>query len=335
MGELTYVKNQYGKETPATHGTAVAATRIFPGTVKMPKDRTPVKVRFLDGTRLPAHKKVINQILVDGITLAMDQGVFQGLPMLGSICLKGAVTASEVTTGQHDYLWDFTPSWTATNAPDSITLETGDNTQAYEVEYVMGRRLKFSGKLGDDGFVSVECEAFGKQITPTTFTAAQALPGMELMVGNMTKIFIDAAWATLGSTEKTGILKEWSVELTIGTHPKFLAGGTKMMSTHGEGIIDAIATFTFEGNADADANFDLYQAGTEKAIRIAVTGSQIGTGTYHNLTIDMFGSFDEVIPLASEDNGNNLHTAIFSINSDRLATQHALGVKVTTDINAI
>ncbi len=333
MGEATYIKNQYGKEV--TKGTAVVATRIFPGTVTLPKDRTPQKVRFLDGTRMPAHKKSINQILVDGIGLAMPAGVFQGLPMLLSITLKGGVTATEVTTGQGDYLWDFTPSWTATNAPDAITLETGDNTQAYEVEYVMGRRIKFSGKLGDDSFVAVECEAFGKQITPTTFTASQALPGTELMIGNMVKLYIDALFANAGNTEVTGLLKEWSLEITTGNHPKFLAGGSKMMSLHGEGIIDAILTLTMEGNSAADANFDLYQAGTEKVVRIAVTGSQIGTGTNHSLILDLFGSFDEVIPLASEENGNNLHTAIFSLNSNRLSTQAGLGVKVTTNINAI
>ena len=333
MGEATFIKNQYGKEV--TKGTAVVATRIFPGTVQLPKDRTPQKVRFLDGTRLPAHKKSINQILVDGINLAMPVGVFQGLPMLASITLKGGVTATEQTAGQSDYLWDFSPSWTASNTPDAITLETGDNTQAYEVEYVMGRRLKIGGKIGDDGFVTVECEAFGKQITPTTFTASQSLPGQELMVGNLVKIYMDTTWAGLGGTEKTGVLKEWSVEITIGNHPKMLGNGTKLMSTHGEGIVDAIATFTFEGNSTADAEFDKHQAGTEQAIRIECLGTQIGTGQVHSLKIDLFGTYDEVIPLASEDSGNNLHTAIFSINSDRLSTQHALGFKVSTNINAI
>jgi hypothetical protein len=333
MGEATYIKNQYGKEV--TKGTSVVATRIFPGEVKLPKDRTPVKVRFMDGTRLPAHKKSINQIHVDGIRLTMPVGVFQGLPMLFSITLKGGVTATEVTTSQADYLWDFTPSWTATNAPDAITLETGDNTQAYEVEYVMGRRIKISGKIGDDGFIAVECDAFGKQITPTTFTASQALPGQELMLGNMVKLYIDPLFANAGATEKTGLLKEFSLEIMVGNHAKFLAGGSKMMSSHGEGIVDAILTLTMEGNTDADANFDLYQAGTEKAVRIEILGSQIGTGTVHSAKFDLFGSFDEVIPLGGEDNGNNLHTAIFSINSNRLSTQAALGVKVTTNINAI
>ncbi len=333
MGEKTYVKAQYGVEV--TRGTPVVATRIWPGTVSVPSDRTPKRTKFMDGTRLPAHKRTIGQIHVDGISLACDNMTFQALPILGVMALKGTATGAEVTTGQADYLWDFTPSWTATNAPKAITLEYGDDTQAYEIEYCMAKRLRFSGKMGDDSFIKCEAELFGRQITPTTFTAAQALAGTELMLANMTKIYIDTAWAGLGGTQITGLIKEWALEMTIGTHAKFMGDGSKLMTTHGEGIIDAILTMTYEGNAAADTQFDLFQAGTERAIRISVSGSQIGTGTYHNLTLDLFGGYDAVVPLGGEDNGNNLHTAIFSINSDRQATAHALAMKVTTSINAV
>lgn len=335
MGEAIFRKVQYGKEVKTTHGTAVAATRVWPGTVSVPNDRTPQRVRFMDGTRLPAQLRKINQIHVDGINLACENMTFQALPLLFSTGLKGDVTPTETTAGQLDYLWTFTPSWTASNTPDSVTLEYGDDTQAYEVEYCMARKIKLSGKIGDDSFVKGEAELFGKQITPTTFTAAQTLAGTELMVANMTKIFIDTAWAGLGGTQITNLLREWSLELTIGNHAKFLGDASKMMSTHGEGIIDAILTLTYEGNTAADTQFDLFQAGTERAIRISIEGAQIGTGTNHKLMVDLFGGYDEIIPMGGEQDGNNLHTAIFSINSNRLSPANALAVTLTTNINAI
>lgn len=336
MGELAFRKTQYGKENPATHGTAVAATKLWPGTITVPADRKPAFPPIQTGRRARALDGVVNQVHVDGLTLSMENGVFQAMPFLLSMCLKGAVAASEQTVGQSDYLWTFTPSLTASNAPDSFTVEYGDDTQAYEIEYVMGRRLTVGGTLGDDAPVSVECEAFGKQISTAAFTAGISPLAYEFMVANMVKIYVNDTWANLGVTEVTGLLQEWSIEILTGLHPKFHAAGVKTMTAHGEGYIDAVATFTFEGGASADTLWDDFRAGTPHAIRIEVLGSQIGTGDPYSLVFDLYGQFEEVIPLANEKEGNNLHTAIFHALDDNTgATPHMLGVTCTTNANTV
>lgn len=333
MGELAFRKIQYGKET--TKGTAVAATKIWPGKIVVPADRKPQFPEITSGRRARAQKGVVNQILVDGFTLSADPVPFQLLPAIFSAGLKGNITAAEQTTDQDDYLWDHTPSLTATNAPDSLTVEYGDDTQAYEIEYCMARRIKLAGSLGDDAGVSLEAEMFGKQISTSTFTASLAPLAYEFAVANLVKIYIDPAWASLGSTEKTGLLQAWDVEILTGLHPKFHAAGVKTFTGHGEGFIDAMATFTFEGGSEADGLWDVFRAGTPKAIRIEMLGSQIGTGDPYSCTIDLYGEFEEVIPLASEKNGNNLHTAIFHALDDNQATPHTVAVKVTTNNNAV
>lgn len=335
MAELVFLKSQYGLEAASAHGTAVAATKLWPGTVSIPADRKPQFKTVMSGRRTREQQGVINQILVDGLTLKMEQGAFQALPMLFSGLLKGAVTASETTPSQGDYAWSFTPSLSAANNPDSFTLEWGDDVQAYEAEYLMFNALKIAGALGDDAGVSLEATGFAKQITPTTFTPSLSALTYEFMVANMTKLYIDTAWAGLGGTQVTGLLGEFSLELMANNHPKFLADGVKTFTTHGEGAINALATFTLEGNSTADAQFDLFQAGTKRAIRLEVIGSQIGTGTTHKLTVDMFGQWESVIPLASEKNGNNRHAAIFHVLDDNQATPHSLGVSVTTSVNAV
>lgn len=333
MGELAFRKIQYGRET--TRGTAVAATKIWPGTITVPVDRVPVFPQLTTGRRARAQAGIINQLLVDGFTLRMDQGVFQVLPMLLSMLLKGGVTASEVTLSQADYLWDFTPSLTAANAQNAYTIEFGDDTQAYEMEYCMARRLTIAGALGENGGVSLEAECFGRQITGTTFTGSLAPLAYEYVIANMAKLYKDSVWANLGTTQLTSTLQDFSVEILSGVHPKFLADGQKYFSTHGEGFIDAIATFTLEGNSTADAIWDDFQAGTKRALQLQVLGSQIGSGTTYSLKVNMYGQFESVIPLNSEKNGNNLHLAVFHILDDNQATPHSLGVTVTTDLNEV
>lgn len=336
MAEYVFRKTQYGKENPAAHGTAVAATRLFTGQISVPVDRKPQFAELMTGRRARAQEGTVHQIHVDGLTLSMEQGVFQMLPMIFSMALKGAITAAEQTTGQADYLWDFTPSLTASNAPDSMTIEYGDDVEQYEIEYVMCKRVTLKGSVGDDAPVNVEAECFGKQITVSDFTGSIAVPTVDLMSANMVKIYIDDTWANLGTTEVTDLLQEFSIEILTGLHAKFHAEGVKTMTGHGEGYIDAMLTLTYEGSSAADTQFDLFRAGTARAIRIEILGDQIGTGDPHSCVIDVFGEYESVIPLGGEKNGNNLHTAIFHALDDNTgATPHMLAVKVTTDRNAV
>lgn len=334
MGELAFRKIQYGVESALAHGTAVAATSIWPGKIQVPTDRQPVFPELTTGRRARAQKGVVNQILADGLTLTMDQGIFQKLPFLFSIGLKGGVTATEQTVGQSDFLWDFTPSLTAKNYPDSGTIEYGDDTEQYEIEYCMARRYTISGALGNNEPVKVESELFGKQISVVDFTASLAPGAYEYMVANMANIYIDDTWANLGTTKKTGLLQEYSLEILTGVHPKFLGEGVKTMTNHGEGYIDAMLTLTFEGNTDADAQYDIFRAGTARTIRLEILGSQIGSGDPHSLVADLYGEFETVIPLSSEKNGNNLHAAVFhALDDNATPTPHMLGLTVTTNVD--
>jgi ribosomal protein L31 len=332
MGEKMFIKCQYGKET--TRGTAVAATKRWLGTCNVPKDRDPQHPEYTLGVRARSGHSHIAQILADPVNLSLTQGYFQALPMIFSIGLKGNVTPVEETTSEGDYKWTFTPDLTGLSNPDTITLEVGDDTEQYEMEYVMARRIVIAGQLGQNGYVSVDAECFSRQVTVTDFTAGIAVPTIEPMLANLTQFYVDSNWATIGTTQKTNILREFSIEILTGNHPKFYGNG-KTFTTHAEGYLDVMATFTFEGNSEADTLFDAFQSQTPKAIRLLVPGSQIGSGEPHSLTIDTYGTFDEVIPLGGEADGNNLHTAIFHGLTDLQSTQHMLAVEVVTDSQTI
>ena len=313
MGNRFFSKVQYGKET--TRGTAVAATKLMLGKVPaVGSDRKPVFPSEDVGINTPAVRSVIHQYLYQN-TLSTEHGYFQQMPVLFGCGLKGGVTPTETTPSQLDYLWTQTPSLVSggDNAQNAMTIELGDDTQAFEAEYAMIERIRISGNVAqgqDASPVSVEADFFARQLTPTTFTGAIALPAAEPMNAKLAQFYLDTTWAGVGGTEKTNILRAFDIEILTGLHPKFSGSGNKYFNEHGQGIISVTANFTLEGTSAADAIFDAHQAKTFQVVRLKVTGSQLGTGTNHSLSIDIGGEWESVSPLSSEDRGDNLHSAV-------------------------
>ena len=329
-------KVQYGKES--TRGTSVAATKILAGAeIKgVPVDRKPAFIEDALGVKVRTTRTEIHEYLVED-TLSIPNAYFQILPLIMSLGLKGGVTASETTPSQSDYLWAFTPSLTAANSPDTITLEFGDDVQEYEVEYVMFKKIKISGEVAQDGGespVSIEVEYFGRQMTKSSFTGSLSLPTMTGMNAKLARFYKDALWANKGTTEKTNGLRKFEVEIITGLHPKMMGSASKYFNTYGESFIDATMTLTLEGNSDANAIYDDFLAGTAAVYTLVVNGPTIGSGTPHNLTVYLYGVPEMVEPLSEESNGNNLHQVLVHGIYDTVGAA-MLGVNVTTNSSSI
>ena len=337
-GERALSKIQWGKESAAAHGTAVAADTILAGAeiAAINPDRKPSYYDDALGLRMRSTRAVIYQYLAQN-TIKLPACYFQALPMVLSCGIKGNVTPAEQTPFQADYLWDHTPSLTATNAPDSITLEAGDDTQAYELEYLMFESLKLAGQIAqgaEESPVSLEAAYFARQVSPVSFTGGLSFPSMETMNAKLSRFYVDTTWAGRGTTEKTGTIRAWELELLTGLHPKFLGSANKYFDVHGENFIEVMLTLTLEGNANADALFDYYRAGTKIALGMKVSGALIGTGVAHSLTANLWGTFEHVTPLSEEAGGNNLHKALFHALYDPTGA-HGIEVKAITNVAAI
>lgn len=334
MASRFFSSVQYGKES--TRGTAVAATKILLGKVPaVNSDRKPVIPEENVGIRAKGVRSVVHQYLYSN-TLSTEHGYFQQLPMIFGCGLKGGVTASEVTPSQADYLWTFTPSLTAANTPDSLTIELGDDVQFFETEYCMFERIRISGTISqsmDASPVNVEADFFGRQLTATTKTGALSLPTAEPMNAKLARFYLDTAWSGVGGTEKTNILRGFDIEIVTGVHPKFDGSANKYFDSYGEGIISATAQFTFEGDSNANAIMTAQQAKTFQVVRLAILGSQIGSGTTHSLKIDIGGVWESVSPLGGEDRADNLHTATLVDHYDATGAK-SIQVLVTTNSNA-
>ncbi len=336
MGNRYFSKVQFGKET--VRGTAVAAdTILLCDKLSVKTDRKPVYPSENIGIRAPAMRSEIYQYLYTN-TLVTPHGYFQMLPALFGCGLKGGVVPSEVTAGQRDYLWSFTPNlaFGVSNAQDSMTIELGDDTQAFEAEFCMYERIRISWQVSqgmDASPVNIERDFFGRQLTPTTFTGGLVLPSIEPMNGKLSRLYADNAWANVGNTELENILRGADIEILTGLYPKFSGSGYKYFDGFGEDVMEVTAKLTLEGGSDADAIFDAHLANTFQVIRLEINGGQIGTGTNHNLSIDLGGTWEEVTPLGGEDRGDNLTDAVLRSYYDPTG-QKQFQVNVTTDVDS-
>jgi len=323
---------QAGKET--IRGTAVAADTVILGEVKYVPDRTPVIPADNIGLNVNGYRAVLGGKLVTN-TLNVPRGYFQVLPLLFSIFLKGGVTPLEKTTAQGDYEWDFTPDLDSSNSPDTITLEFGDDQQAFENEFVMGEKLTISGSIpqeGGDAPISLALDFFGKQNTKTTFTGSLALPTVNEMSGFLTRLYFDDTWVAVGTTEKTSILRAFNVELIGGKYPMFHGGQVLTFDNFGEGKIAGLCTLTLDTGTAAIALHDAI--GTMKVFRLLFEGPQIGTGLNHSLTLDFSGIVMEPKPGDSKDK----ETSLTSIQIEFIYDPTGMKImvpKVITNVSAI
>lgn len=313
MSERMRTLTQYGIES--TRGTAVAATRVLGCDVTpVPPDREWDFVKYADGRRSNANLGRADTYLVQD-TLRFTNGYFQLWPIAFLCGLDGTISQAEQTPSQTDYLWTATPLLGAANDPDSITLEEADNTQGYEIEYVQFNRYKYDFTIPQDmgpSPVAVELGYYGRQVTKSTVTPALSLPtGIQPMNGKLSRLYLDTTWAGKGTTEISNALRGAEVEVLIGNHPKQLGSANRYFATHGEGEIMVRVTLTLERGSGSNSIYDLYQAGTQRALRLDLNGPQIGSGTNHRKRLDVFGQFQMVTPIDSEDRGNNIDKAVF------------------------
>lgn len=332
MGNNFFTSVQYGKESP--RGTAVAATKRWSGQVpKILSDTKKSFIQEMNDVRMAERRSVTYQRLYRN-SLTAAQATFEQMAFPLGCGLKGGVTATETTPSQQDYLWTFLPSMTAANNPDSATIELGDDAQFWEVEYCMFDKISLSGNIDQDGgeaAVSVDAGYFGRQLTTTTKTPSIALPSGEFMNAKRARLYIDASWAAVGTTELANLLRSFQIEILTGVHPDATGSANTYFNSHKEGVIGVMGTFTIEGGASAAAIHAASRSAGLVVARLEITGSQIGSGANRSLKIDFSGDYDEVDPIASEDRGDNLST--FSIHG-LYDTTGAKGLSVALTCNS-
>ncbi len=299
MGARNLRKVQLAKEV--TYGTPVTVATIIPtglsGDWHDMSEFTFPGEDEQNGLMLPEGRTVQTSVMAE---LALDgDATFQNLiyPLQG----YKAVTSGAVS-GVTGFLYDFPSPTTAKATPTFFTGQAGDDTQAYQIKDLVATDIEISAKLGEDTQVSATLQ--GHTLTPTTFTAAVPYLAATPIPAYLWKI--DDTGSALGTTQKTGILKDWSAKIKTGMHHKNFMDGALAPSNWGQGRPEVTLDFTLEQTTGALAEFAKFQAGTRRLIRLEATGAVIGAGpATQKATLDFVGtylSFDK----PSDADGNTI-----------------------------
>lgn len=309
-------KIQLGRQSSET---IVAATTVWRGTGSLRDEREPVfpaeDIGYLSGTSRSYIPKI-----GAGIDLESVEATFEQFPHLLEMSIKTVTPTQDGTGSGYIYQYDFPTTAAPTIKP--YTVEGGDNQQAEVMDYAHCAEWTLEGNKGEAWMKSGNL--VGRQIANQAFTASVAVPTVEEMLFQRTKLYIDAIAGAWGTTLKSNTLLSASLNYKSGIIPKWVADGNLFYSFYQFTQPEVRLSITFEHDGNATAEKDFWRSQTARLLRLKIEGSTFAAaGTTYSVKtclIDLAGKWVGFEPLGDED-GNNIVEAEF------LARYDATGAK--------
>lgn len=294
-------KIQIGLETTA--GTAVAATALWRGMGTLEDQRETIFPEEDIGLISGGDRTYVPKLLA-GITFDETEATFEQLPYPLSAGVKNVVTGAADGSGSGKvYSYNFTTAAQAT--VKTYTIEGGDDQQEEEMEYSFVTAFTLKGVAGEAWKVSSDWQ--GRQVAPSTFTAAIAIPTVEEMLFSKTLLYIDST--TVGTTLKSNTLLDASLDVKTGIMPVFTADGQLYFSFTKQTQPEVVLELTFEHDSIAVAEKAAWRAQTTRLIQLKTTGSTLTTaGTTYSLKtqiINLAGKWEKFDKIGDSD-GNDI-----------------------------
>jgi hypothetical protein len=290
--DIILQKIQAGLES--TRGTNVAATRVVYAQGAASYERSLQTFVDTTGTYEARRRTTYGRQSV-GMTFT-DLATFEDLPWWFQLAIKGGVAGVGDGGSPIAYAYTFVPSL-ATDDLKSATVEFNHTGNVYESGQVMVNTWTLRGDSDSDdepGWM-FEAECMARDWATSTFTGALTDRTTEVIKARGTKLYIDDAGGTIGTTQVTGRLISWSITGNNNVQMKAWAEDETSMAANkvsrGERTLDAQITLEF----DSDAEFDDYRtagAPVQKLVRLESEGSEIhagGTPQDKRLRFDILG----------------------------------------------
>lgn len=257
--------------------------------------------------------------------------------------IRGNITPTQPESGTqpNHYLWTVEPGLTTQNTPDitagidTFTFEWGDNVQGYETSLMFTKEWEISGEANEA--VTFKWTFGGRQVTEAAMTGALTAPTThQFFATNKAKWFVDANYAGIGGTQKSGVLKAFTIKFETGFTPRFTADGNYYF----EGLNEdrkklEIELTLWRDSVIVEAELDKFQAGTTSYQRIALFGAtemDAGQSNPPYIYFDFAGKYVEFPPLDDED-GTSVITVKLESTYDVTAGK-MFGVKIGTRMSA-
>lgn len=325
-----------------TAGTAEAATEIllFENLTQFLHDAvwyTPLADRGLLAANIETPIEVSKEVEFEAEGSLYDRLMV----FIASNSIRGNVTATQPESGTrpNEYLWTFEPGLSTQNTPDiangidTFTLEYGGNVQAYETEFLFTVSWEISGTVNED--VKFKWTTRGRQVTATTFTAALTVPAHQFFAVNNAKWFIDANYAAIGGTQKTGVLQAFTITFETGFTARYTADGNLYFTALNEDVKKLEVELTlWRDSTIVEAELVKFKAATTSYQRIALFGKTEMDSGQNNppyIYFDFAGKYVE-FPELDEEDGTSVVTVKLESWYDTTAGKQ-FGVKVGTPMS--
>jgi hypothetical protein len=297
-GELWRSTFQIGKETTA--GTNVAATRKMyfrTDGSRLTREREPRAHRFATTTRDNVRAFTLGPYVIGGTLIApLSASEIIELLLMG---IKAAVTPTGAGSAK---LWTFTPGETL----EPATIEWQDGARAWEAGGCVVNKLKIAGNVREE--CTVEAEVFGMNMSTTTLTGALAERTPDFIEGWETKLYIDTFGGTAGSTQITGTLINWDIEIDNQLGRKYFAANTLNLGAVAVGELLVTAKLMFEASSATSATeFTNWDAATKRLVRLMFGDNEVISGADKKfVTVDIPGAWD-AFDLGGTDEGTRTY----------------------------
>lgn len=312
-------KIQLGGETTA--GTAVAADFIWRGIATGLED-TREKVRPEENVGITSMTtRQYTPSVGAQLSMAATEATFEQLPHILEAGIAEATATQDGAGSGYIYQYDFPTTARAVGDIKTYTIEAGDNQQAEEMAYAFVSDFTISMNAGEAW--QIEATWRGREASTTTFTGALSIPAVEEILTQKTKLYIDAASGTIGTTEISCTLLSATLNITTGWIPRWTASGELYFCVAEDQGLRGTLELTFLHNATAVATKANWRADTPALVRLEAEGSDLSSaGTTYSVKtarIDVAGVWNTFEDADGDDEGTNTAVATLDLGYDTTA----------------
>lgn len=311
-GIQAFTRVYYGKE--ATRGTPVAPTRQFYGEGSGVLEPA-LGLNFHEGEnrgRRARTYRVTQQ--VEDVTLGIrtPQGVSFDDMVWPLTQLKGGMTG---VGGSADKTWTAAPSMTAANNPEAFSLDVGDDTQNYRIQYAMMESWELAMGRGD--LTQLTAKLFGQRSIKTVAASPAVNNSVRIPSALWTYKFATTFAGLAGASIQTNLVKSSKLHVDTGLLWDHYQDGNLYGSQHVETVIGGFLELEVASTAVAISEFyDKWTAQTQDYVRLKATSPVVLGGSFYSLQFDCPILYEDVKPIAKHDNGINIYTVRAQLNDD-------------------
>lgn len=315
MGNRALAKVQLGRESSS--GTAVPATFIWRGPFSGINDaRELEKIEEDLGIAVPSVRNVTNNLLgemsMEATPLTPEQA-----PHIFEAGIQQVESGTDDGSTSSGYTYTYSFPGTSLNTVSTYTIETGDESQAEEMEFSFVKSFTITAVRNET--VKISAEWAGRQVTDVSFTGSLTPDTISHIKSNSGTIYIDDDDGSFGgSAIAAGNILEMTLEITTGLMALFTVDSGNLYFNDiyfNKDEFEASLEVKWLNESAGVAERDNWRNGLTRLVRAefvgdayATPGDAVAFNGSKGFRVDMPGWYEDFSAVEMED-GKSIMTA--------------------------